>query len=391
MTASLDELDAAWSVYADRIKSAGEMIVGAGFPEDLRLRSEGYRYVGRLSAQAHQLFIEFADTSRPTLFARGGDITAYGATNVDNNNSRCMVDPSGVYRVTGNVAGALELIMSVYEGEFVFGKPGVLAEICLADLNIGEDGQLDLQVGGTEREHNWMPLGPDATYFGVRQFISDWENDPIADLGIERIDVVPPVDNLSSAGLIAALDRAATWVEANVRVWNLYSNEAVKRTPTNRFDPPKYAEGGAVNMLHGGCRWSLEPEQALVITLDPGGAKYWSIQNYVLHWLQPLDFVDRVTSLNQAQSHVSEDGLVRFVLSHRDPGVHNWLDTSGLPEGLCSGRWVRPGGDPAVSAQLVDLADVRDALPTSTPTFGQDERMEQVAARRRGANRRFRR
>ena len=118
---------------------------------------------------------------------------------------------------------------------------------------------------------------------------------------------------------------------------------------------------------------------------------YWSIQNYVLHWLQPLDIIDRVTSLNESQAHVDDDGLVRFVLAHRDPGIQNWLDTSGRPQGLCSGRWVRPAGPPAVSAKLVDVADVRDLLPPATPVFSVDDRKAQLAARRRGANRRFRR
>ena len=138
-------------------------------------------------------------------------------------------------------------------------------------------------------------------------------------------------------------------MEANVRVWNLYSTQAAARTPVNGFNPPAFAEGGAEAMVHGGCLWNLAPDEALVIELSPGGAGYWSLQNYVLHWLQPLDFVDRVTSLNPSQVHVDVDGQVRIVLAHRDPGVQNWLDTSGLREGLCSGRWIEPTTPPTVS------------------------------------------
>ena len=391
MAAPLADLDAAWTAYAERIRAAGETIVGPDFPDDPRLRAEGYRYVGRLTAQAHHLFVEFADTARPTLFARGGDVTAYGATNVDNNNSRCMVDPAGVYRVTGDVAGARELILSVYEGEFVLGQPAVLAEACLADLEIGDDGQLDLQLGGPEREANWMPLAPEASYFSVRQFISDWEHDPIADLNIERIDEVGPVENLDPASLVTALDRAATWVEANVRVWNLYSNEAAKRTPVNGFDPPKVAEGGAVSMVHGGCMWRLDPDQALVIELDPGASTYWCIQNYVLHWLQPLDFIDRVTSLNEAQSHIDDDGLVRFVLAHRDPGCRTGSTPPACPRACAPVGGCAPLANPPSPARLVDVGEVRDLLPPATPVFSADDRKAQLAARRRGANRRFRR
>ncbi len=384
-------IDGAWQKFAERIRAAGELITGPDFPGDPRLRAEGYRYVMRLAAQAHYLFVEFGDTVRPTLFPRGGDVFAYGATNVDNNNSRCMVDPGGVYRVTGDVGGVSDLIASVYEGEFVFGKPGVLAEVKLDELHVGDDGVLELFLGGPERPENWMPLPPDASYFGVRQFIVDWERDPIATLHIERIDAVDPVGNLTPASLAVALDKAASWLEANVKVWNMYSTQAAAHAPVNGFNLPSYAEGGSESMVHGPCLWRLGPDEALVIELDPAGAGYWSLQNYVLHWMQPLDFVNRVTSLNAAQARADADGKVRVVLAHRDPGVQNWLDTSGLPEGLCSGRWIGPTAQPEIHATLVDVESVRASLPAATPGFGAADRDMQIAARRRGAARRFRR
>ncbi len=389
--ADLDVVDRAWSRYAERIRAAGELITGPDFPADPRLRAEGYRYVARLTAQAHYLFVEFADTARPALFARGGDVFAYGATNVDNNYSRCMLDPQGTYRITGDVRGLRDLLFSVHEGEFVFGKPGVLAEAALEDLKIGDEGQLDLVIGGEPRLTNWISLATDATYLSVRQFVMDWENDPIAELHIERVDPVGPVENLTAVSLAAALERAASWVEANVRAWNKYALAARARTPVNRFAAPHFAEGGVNNMVHGGTIWQLDPDHALVIELDPAGAPSWSIQNYVLPWLQPLDFIHRVTSFNPTQAHVDEDGRLCLVLAHQDPGIQNWLDTSGLPEGLCSARWIGATTPPAISARVVAVADLAAALPTSTPSFSAEARAAQITARRRGAERRFRR
>ena len=107
--------------------------------------------------------------------------------------------------------------------------------------------------------------------------------------------------------------------------------------------------------------------------------------------MQPLDFANRVTSLNDAQVHVDDDGKVRIVLAHEDPGVQNWLDTSGLPRGLVTYRYVRPTKAPAPVARRVDLADVRTHLPESTPTFTAADRREQLVARKRGVARRFHR
>ena len=55
------DLDAAWRSYADRIKAVGERITGEGYPSDLRLRAEGYRYVSRLTNLAFQIYVEFGD------------------------------------------------------------------------------------------------------------------------------------------------------------------------------------------------------------------------------------------------------------------------------------------------------------------------------------------
>jgi len=180
-------------------------------------------------------------------------------------------------------------------------------------------------------------------------------------------------------------------VEASVAFWKMYSDGIKAMTPTNEFTAPNRPAGGAVNMVHGACRWNLQSDQALVVEFDEPVATYWSIQTYMLHWLQPLDFANRVTSLNDGQVHMDTDGTVRVVISAADPGVQNWLDTSGLPEGLCSYRWVRATTEPTPTTTVVDVAHVRSQLPKSTPVFGPQDRDTQIAARRRGVARRFRR
>jgi len=385
------ELDAAWQRYADRIKGAGEQIAGEGFPDDLRLRAEGYRYVKRLENLAHSIYVEFASTDRPMLFRYGDDVTPFGATNTDNNYYRAMVDPAGTYRITGNVAGVKELLFSVQDGEFVFGKVAVLAEASLGDLETDDDGALELYLGGPERPRNWLPLAAEAEYINVREFVADWEHDALAVLHMERVDADAPPGHLTPSRMIEALERAAAWVEASVEVWGRYAAGARAALLVNALAPPRPAEGGAVNMLHGACQWRLEPGQALLAEFERPEVTYWSIQAYVLDWMQPLDFVNRVTSLNDRQLRVDDDGKVRVVLAHEDPGVQNWLDTSGLGNGLVSYRYVRAATAPAPTTTLVALADLGEHLPATTPAFSPADRRAQVAARRRGVARRFRR
>lgn len=391
MTEGRAELDAAWSSYAERIQAVGESITAEGFPDDPRLRTEGYRYVSRLTNLAYQIYVEFGDPARPSLFRVGDDVTPFGATNTDNNYYRAMLDPAGSYRVSGDVSGVKELLFSVQDGEFVFGKTEVLAELSLEELVVGADGSLELFLGGPERPSNWLPLDPDAVYLNVREFVGDWEHDALASLYIERLDDVGPVTNLTPAAHADALDRVATWVEASVQLWQTYVAGLRAHLPVNDLQAPHKPVGGADNMLHGAGQWQLGPDQALVIEFDQPKVTYWSLQTYVLDWMVPLDFANRVTSLNDRQLHVDEDGIVRIVLSHTDPGVQNWLDTSGLGEGLFNYRYTRPTHAPAPRVTIVEAASVRDALPGSTPTFSAKMRAEQISARRRGVARRFRR
>jgi hypothetical protein len=391
VTESVADLDAAWRSYAERIRAVGESITGDEFPDNPRLRAEGYRYVSRLTNLAHQIYVEFGDPARPSLFRVGDDITPFGATNTDNNYYRAVLDPTGTYRITGDVSGVKELLFSVQDGEFVFGKTEVLAELSLEELVVGDDGTVELFLGGPEKQANWLPVASEAEYLNVREFVGDWEYDALASLYMERLDDVGPAANLTPAAHAAALDRVATWVEASVGVWKDYVARLRAFLPTKVPKAPLKPVGGAQNMLHGAGQWDLEPHEALVIEFDRPDVTYWSIQTYVLDWMVPLDFANRVTSLNDGQLREDDDGTFRVVLSHTDPGVQNWLDTSGLQTGLFTYRYVRPKHASIPRTTVVDAADARTHLPASTPVFSTVERRNQIAARRRGVARRFRR
>ena len=385
------DIDAAWSSYADRIKAVGERITGEGYPTDPRLRAEGYRYVSRLTHLAYQIYVEFGDAARPSLFRVGDDTTPFGATNTDNNYYRAMLDPAGTYRVSGDVSGVKELLFSVQDGEFVFGKTEVLAELSLEELVVDGDGLLELFLGGPERSTNWLPLSPEAVYLNVREFVGDWEHDALASLYMDRLDDVGPVENLTPESHAAALDRVASWVEASVDIWKTYVAGLRTFLPVNELQAPHKPVGGADNMLHGAGQWELHPDRVLVVEFEQPEVTYWSIQTYVLDWMVPLDFANRVTTLNDRQLQVDDDGIVRIVLSHTDPGVQNWLDTSELRNGLFTYRYVRPSTAPAPRTTLATTAALQDLLPKSTPAFSAVKRQDQIAARRRGVARRFRR
>ena len=63
---------------------------------------------------------------------------------------------------------------------------------------------------------------------------------------------------------------------------------------------------------------------------------------------------------------VDDDGLLRVVIAHHDPGVANWLDTAGHSEGPIILRCVRTETAPVPTTSVVPFAEVAAALPPGT-------------------------
>ncbi|HPG26101.1 MAG TPA: hypothetical protein PLW10_10750, partial [Myxococcota bacterium] len=88
------------------------------------------------------------------------------------------------------------------------------------------------------------------------------------------------------------------------------------------------------------------------------------------------------------QARVDDDGRVRFVIAHRDPGVQNWIDTCGHPEGMIQYRYIWTKTRPAPSVTILPFDRLREALPQNTPEFSADERRRALAIRHRHLQRR---
>jgi hypothetical protein len=54
------------------------------------------------------------------------------------------------------------------------------------------------------------------------------------------------------------------------------------------------------------------------------------------------------------------------VISARDPGVQNWLDTAGNTRGAVQGRWLDCDERPLPSMRKVKFAEVRSLFPPGT-------------------------
>ena len=101
-----------------------------------------------------------------------------------------------------------------------------------------------------------------------------------------------------------------------------------------------------------------------------------------------MDYATRQSGLNHHQARLDRDGQARIVIAHQDPGLQNWLDTGGHPEGMLQYRWVFTQDNPATRARIVPFEKLRSVLPADTPDYGAAQRRAALAIRHRHLARR---
>ncbi len=373
----------AWRGFCDRIADVGDRLAAEPFPAAATDRAAGVRHLARQLVMAVQGELEHGDPAHPTFHRYEEPWVQWGGPNPDNVYTRAAIDPGATYRVVGDVGDVRAAIFSLVDGDMHLGRFGVFSERTLADLDVADDGSVEIWISPDRHEANWIESHPDACLFLVRQYLCDWERDRAATFSIERVDTrgLAP-QPVSAPEVSAALDRAATWVESSIAFWCAYVERARETLPRNGVAPPSTPRGGAPTIAYGAGWWALAPDEALLITAAAPDADYWGWTVHHRFRLDSGDFAHRQTSLNMTQAFVDGDGGLRIVVAHRDPGVPNWLDTECRPEGMLVYRSIGTRSRPVPEARLVPVASVREHLPRSHPTVAAPERREQLARRR---------
>ena len=99
-------------------------------------------------------------------------------------------------------------------------------------------------------------------------------------------------------------------------------------------------------------------------------------------WGESLDYANHVSSLNGFQAVIGPDGVRRYVIAHRDPGVPNWLDLAGHHRAFAHFRavWCAQAFAPTTTVVAVD--DLRTHLPAAHPVVTPAQRRTELEQRR---------
>jgi hypothetical protein len=97
--------------------------------------------------------------------------------------------------------------------------------------------------------------------------------------------------------------------------------------------------------------------------------------------LSANDYMYRQTHLNMGMLSVDKDGMFRLVVSLKDPGVANWIDTAGHGKGFMLTRWESCKESALAKVKKIDLSEVKDHLPADTRWVTAAERSEALRNR----------
>lgn len=372
----------AWRELCERLVATGKLLGTGAFPQDDRGRAEAFRHLARQLTIALEGELAHGDPRHPSFHRYEEPWSQWGGPNPDNVYLRCAIDPAATYRVSADVTGLRSAIFSLAEGDMHLGKYGVYNERTLDTLEIASGGRLDITISPAEQPGNWMPSHPDARLFMIRQYQCDWERDRVATFRIECTDVSGPPPPPNAADVAGALRRASAWVEASIEYWCAYVERARGAMTPNAFGPAGTPKGGAPNIAYGSGWWRLDEGEALLIESEVPDADYWTWTIHNRYWLDSGDFANRQTSLNMIQTHADPDGRVRFVVAHADPGVPNWIDTEGRPEGMLVFRYIGARTKPVPNGIVTSLDRVAEMMPGDHPTVSTEQRHAQLTARR---------
>jgi hypothetical protein len=310
-----------------------------------------------------------------------------GQDNPDNAYRFTYIDDGLSYRISGQFVhkapGDFSLCaLPAHVGEGI--AADVRGFINRDTLDIDQDGNFEILLDATPtngRRNHLCIAG--AKVVMARDTLIDWSAERPSRLSIAPINI-EPVDNFDP---LQAAQRAR-FLTINIADFFLQKVQhgMCEVAPLNTVPAPvsSAGRGGLVTQTATLGYYRLGTNETLVLTIDPLGAHYLGVQLCDM-WMLSYDYSQRSSSLNNHQALADHDGLIRMVISARDPGAYNWLDGSGNGLGTVLLRWHGIPADADFSrgarADIVNLDELKSFLPKETRYLSADQRIKQQQKR----------
>jgi Protein of unknown function (DUF1214) len=314
--------------------------------------------------------------------------------NADTIYKSCLIERGGSYLLKGDRGTARMMIMAQMGPDTLrTGKHHpVLDQGNFDALQIDNEGNFEVVISPErpgDYKGDWWPLNGSCEKFMIRIVSCDWGVEREPRFGIARLDV----DKAKGRPSVDALHHAFEEMPSIAAVCALAFPTHVQELRDQGFlNALKVFDVSQMSGLQGQSyyegAYELADDEALITEVKiPESYKYWSII-LTNELYETTDWYNNQSSLNDTQGIVDSDGIFRTVISTRDPGVHNWLDTAGYESGAVQGRWFGATATPNPNMRKVKLVDVMGQLPTGTKRVTLGERAVALRNRRIAAQKR---
>jgi hypothetical protein len=383
--------------WADFIERARDLPAGMldKLPLHMRLDPQVQQEVGRLALQAitaAALDALGSDGDHPAFVPQIGQVLNVGQPNADTIYRTARLTPGGSYRIRGfrgtlpicKIGQAPPSPAEVPPG--VAPQRGARPHHDFNTLTIDAEGHYDVLLSPERppgHTGDWWKLEPTTNKLLLRMVSSDWGKELDPTFSIERVDLPASRGRPSAAQLEARLRQIPRAAEFLGPMFVDHVEKLRREGYVNKFKILDVSQvGGLAGQFYYEGPYELGDDEALIVeTKMPARCPYRSLilTNEIY---ETTDWYNNHSSLNGSQAQPDADGVLRIVVSAKDPGVPNWLDTAGHPRGLIQGRWTDCDSQPMPSIRKVAFADVRAALPAGTPTVSKEQRERLLRDRR---------
>jgi hypothetical protein len=364
--------------FTGAVAEAEKLIAAAPHIRSEADLAEGYDYLAG-SIQASLRLAWAYERDYPAFIQSTGPAVKMGLDNPDTLYLHAYLREDAEYVITGRRGTTADLSFQILNGDYSpVQVPDSLTAFDDRALDIGPDGSFELR----------LKAAPGAAMLAVREVYSDWNNERRGTLRIRRADRTggAPVLRRDTSVQAKRYGVAGKILLSRLRTWLAFPEWFYLKLPVNTLTEPRLTPGGLTTQFSSAGHYELADDQAMIVTV-PAAAKdvapYQGIQLGSL-WYISLDYINHQTSLTADQAQVDPDGMMRFVISERDPGVVNWLERTGHDRGYVQLRWQRltrdltPDDGPTV--QVVPFGEIADCLPYDQ-TITPPQWAERIAAR----------
>lgn len=347
--------------FQDAVAEAEALIANPPFAITEQERAEGYDYLAGAIRGSLQAAFDY-DLTHPILMNGTHQYSRQGLDNPDAIYFSAYLDPEGTYEVSGVRGTTADLSFQLMVGSYTAdGSPTTLVAFDDRELDIADDGTFHWRFGpeiGLDKGANLI----------IREVFSDWAEERRGTITIRRLDTAGvPRELLSPTSVVKRYDVAARALTGRIRTWFEFPKWHTYIEPVNTIAAPKSTPGGLASQFSSLGHYDLADDQALLVTVPRCDAAGYQAIQIGSQWYISTDYEHYQSSLTAAQSQADPDGMFRYVISARNPGIANWLDTTQHAQGVIMMRWQRlerPLTDTdGPSCQLIELEDLAAHLP----------------------------